>query len=327
MTAANTYSGGTALTAGSVAVGTNASLGTGALSFKGGALLAGVDGLTLGNAAVLASNGTIDTQAFGLSYAGVISGPGVLTKAGSGRLALAAANSYSGGTALNAGSIVVGNNAALGSGAVTFNGGTLQPGADGLTLGNALALAHDATIDTQGFGLSATGVISGNGSLTKMGSGLLALSAANSYAGGTVIQAGTLQVGNSAALGTGPVTFDGGKLQAGANGLALGNAAILARNATIDTQAFGLTYAGAISGAGTLAKTGSGTLTLTAANSYAGGTQLARRHIVHRQQRRPGDGRAADGRGHHPVLRHDRPDPCQCDRVHGGPGPDHRHGP
>ena len=248
LTAANTFSGGTVLAAGAITANNNAALGTGPVTFGGGTLQAGVDGLALNNAAVLATSGTIDTQAFGFTYVGTISGGGPLTKVGTGTLALTAANTYSGGTALNAGTLLVSNSAALGTGAMTFNGGGLQAGADGLMLANAAVLARNGTIDTQGFGLGYAGSISGPGMLTKVGGGTLGLLAANSYSGGTALDAGTIAVGNNAALGTGPVTFKGGALQAAADGLTLGNAAVLAGSAVIDTRGFGLTYGGVISG-------------------------------------------------------------------------------
>lgn len=44
--------------------------------------------------------------------------------------------------------------------------------------------------------------------LYKRGAGTLTLSGANAYSGGTIVEAGALQVGSLTALGTGPVTFD-----------------------------------------------------------------------------------------------------------------------
>ena len=61
--------------------------------------------------------------------------------------------------------------------------------------------------------LTISGVISGDsGSLTKTGDGTLTLSETNTYAGGTTVSAGTLQVSNASALGTGNVTVSGGTL-------------------------------------------------------------------------------------------------------------------
>ena len=71
------------------------------------------------------------TSTSGNSYTGV----GSLTKAGSGTLLLAAASTYSGGTRLNAGTLVVGQRPQrlgprFGS-VLTLNGGTLAAGAGG----------------------------------------------------------------------------------------------------------------------------------------------------------------------------------------------------
>ena len=104
--------------------------------------------------------------------------------------------------------------------------------------------------------LTLAGAISGDGALTKNGASTLILTADNSYAGGTTINAGTLQVGNGGAtgsVGTGPV---------------LDNAALVFnRSGTV-------TVPGAITGTGSLTQVGvaGGTLVLT------GGEHLFRRH-------------------------------------------------
>ena len=54
--------------------------------------------------------------------------------------------------------------------------------------------------------LTATGVISGDQTLVKRGTGTLRLNAANTYTGGTVVEQGTLQLGNYKALGGGSKT-------------------------------------------------------------------------------------------------------------------------
>src|SRR6185436_19077279 len=89
-----------------------------------------------------------------------------------------------------------------------------------------------------------SGGISGTGSLLKTGAGTLTLTGANSYNGGTTVTGGTL-AGNSASL----------------QGAILNNARVV-----FDEAGSG-TYAGVMSGTGSLVKTGGGTLTLTGLNS------------------------------------------------------------
>ncbi|MDD0816250.1 phosphatase PAP2 family protein [Curvibacter sp. HBC28] len=67
--------------------------------------------------------------------------------------------------------------------------------------------------------------IAGKGLLSKLGSGHLRLTGANSYSGGTVLSAGTLGAASTTALGTGDVFVKGGTLECTAAGaLAIGGA-------------------------------------------------------------------------------------------------------
>lgn len=56
------------------------------------------------------------------------------------------------------------------------------------------------------------GVISGGGSISKQGAGSLILSGVNTFEQGTFLEAGTLRLGNDAALGEGLITINGGAL-------------------------------------------------------------------------------------------------------------------
>ena len=118
--------------------------------------------------------------------------------------------------------------------------------------------------------------------LGKVGVNILTLTGSNSYTGGTTVNAGTLNINADAALGAanGPLTFTGSStLQAGANNIVLNSSRSILINsgvaATLDTQGYGMEIDGAIAGPGSLTKVGSGTLTLTAANTYMGGTTLS----------------------------------------------------
>ncbi len=138
---------------------------------------------------------------------------------------------------------------------VTFDDtGSAVPAINLTTTVQPAALVIDAT---QTYTLSGTGKVSGVTSLTKAGSGTLILLTTNDYAGPTLISSGILQVGNgshSGSLGGGLVT----------------NNAVLAFN-----QAADATVSGGMAGTGALVNAGSGTLTLTANNSYAGGTTIS----------------------------------------------------
>jgi fibronectin-binding autotransporter adhesin len=124
-----------------------------------------------------------------------------------------------------------------------------------------------------------SGVISGaGGSIVKVGTGALTLSGANTYTGGTVLHEGRLNVGHAQALGTGALSMDDDTtLGFSADGVVLANAVKLTgqNDPVIDTGAFSATLAGAISGGGFITKQGTGTLTLSGANTYTGATNVA----------------------------------------------------
>jgi fibronectin-binding autotransporter adhesin len=104
----------------------------------------------------------------------------------------------------------------------------------------------------------AGGTIGGSGALTKNGSGTLTLLNTNTFTGGTTITDGTLQLGNGSA-GNGAVAGD------------------ITDNANLTfANPLDQTFAGIISGTGSLTKTGNGTLTLSGANSFSGPTTVKR---------------------------------------------------
>ncbi len=273
---ANLYAGGTALLSGSIQIGTNSALGTGALTLSGGtSLVSGAADLAVANAITTLGSGTVDSGATSLTLSGIIDGAGSIVKIGSGTLVLTGANLYSGGTALTAGTIEVGSNTALGTGALTMTGGTtLQSGAPALVLGNAIATLGIGTIDTAANSLTLGGVISGAGSIVKIGSGTLVLNGANSFTAGFSADAGTVQVGNNSALGAAAASFaDATTLLAGSNGLDLANDITLVGSVNVDTAANDFTLSGDIGGL-LLRKLGSGNLILNGDNGFLGATLL-----------------------------------------------------
>jgi autotransporter-associated beta strand protein len=170
---------------------------------------------------------------------------GGLTKVGSGTLTLSGANTYTGPTAVNAGTLQAGAvNAFSSASAFTVaSGATLDLAGFNQTIGSLAGAGSvtlgSATLTTNGDGSDTmfSGTISDSGRLVKVGGGTLTLSGNNSYQGGTILNAGTLAVGSSRALGTGALTLaDGTTLQAAANGLALANAVRLNGAVTVDTQ-------------------------------------------------------------------------------------------
>ncbi|RUX65038.1 autotransporter outer membrane beta-barrel domain-containing protein, partial [Mesorhizobium sp. M7A.F.Ca.US.014.04.1.1] len=161
-----------------------------------------------GNAEIRVLAGTAAT------IATTITGAGGVSKTQGGTLVLEGSNSYQGGTRLLGGIISVSSDANLGaaSGALTFNGGTLRNTAAFATARNVTLDAGGGTFQTDA-DLTANGVISGTGALTKTGAGGLVLSSANSYAGGTTVSAGFITAATTGALGSGPVNVKAGDLR------------------------------------------------------------------------------------------------------------------
>ena len=131
-----------------------------------------------------------------------------------------------------------------------------------------------------------TATVSGNGSVTKKGSGTLTLSgASNSYSGGTFLQGGTLELTNTSSLGAGSLTMEAGTtlfIQSSfgsfSNDVTLNGLATVKVNSAASGPFAGIPIvmqsSGTISGNGGLIKTGDSTLVLMGTNTYHGGTVL-----------------------------------------------------
>ena len=288
----NSYSGGTTLTAGTLGVKSNTALGSGTLTYNGGILQLG-SGVNAANDILLNAGGTFDTAGNNATLSGVIS-EGVsgssLTKVGAGTLFLTGANSYTGGTFINAGTLSINADAALGTSSITFNGGTLQAGANSISSARALTLnAGGGTFDANGYAATLSGAVNGAGGLTlrdNRGGGVLTLTnVGNGYSGGTTLYSGTLSIDNDSELGNGSggITFYGGTLQAnnthGATGLTSGRTITLNGSGTFDANGLNSNLSGLISGTGDLTiadSAGGGKVTLSnaGANTSLGGTTL-----------------------------------------------------
>jgi len=109
--------------------------------------------------------------------------------------------------------------------------------------------------------------IGGKGRLVKRGDGILGLSGANSYAGGTVLEEGALVAGSPSAFGTGGLTINGGFLV-----VAAGKPLTVGGDYQQSADAAAKLALGA-NGAGTLAVEGkealAGDLDVTLADGYA----------------------------------------------------------
>ena len=88
-------------------------------------------------------------------------------------------------------------------GGLGFAGGTLQYLAGFATTRAVTLNAGGGTVDANGNDATLAGTIDGLGGLTKTGAGTLSLFGNNTYGGGTILQQGTLHLGNDHALGTG----------------------------------------------------------------------------------------------------------------------------
>ncbi|AZW42397.1 autotransporter-associated beta strand repeat-containing protein [Bordetella bronchiseptica] len=276
----NQYAGGTTVNAGAVQVSRDANLGAAASAVTlNNARLASTGTFSTSRAATLMGNGTFDTATgTTLGWTGDIGGAGALVKTGQGTLVLGGANQYGGSTTVNAGTVQVARDANLGAaaGTVALNGGTLAASAGftsarGVIIGagnGAMSVASGASLDWQG-------LIDGTGALAKEGAGTLVLGNDNQYAGGTVVNAGTVQVARDANLGAaaGAVTLDGGTLAASAGFTSARGVTIGAGNGAMSVASgASLDWQGLIGGTGALIKEGAGTLVLSNDNQYAAGT-------------------------------------------------------
>jgi autotransporter-associated beta strand protein len=271
LSSSNTFSGGLTINSGTVAVSAASKLGTGMVTLGDttGANSASIIGSrTVTNTITVAAgssgtktlrcsgsstitfsgrillNGDLTASSFNTggstTLSGVISGPGAVTVTAQNAtniVVLGNANTFGGGVTLASGTLLLGSDDALGTGALLIsNGTTLGPNGDSAVApANPIAVNGNCTLAQAASGTGAitlsgpidlgvatrtitvtssnaaiSGVISG-GSLIKAGPGTLTLNGTNTYTGATVVtNSGALVV--NGALGSGEVTVKGGTL-------------------------------------------------------------------------------------------------------------------
>ncbi|WP_338285024.1 autotransporter-associated beta strand repeat-containing protein [Luteolibacter sp. LG18] len=237
------------------------------------------------------SNGGVDYTLTSTGGFGIATGS--LVKSGTGPVTIETANTYSGGTFVNGGTLNLNNASAIGTGTLTLAGTspalgntkgtpvTLSTnnaqawnadfsfaGTSNLNLGTgAVVLGGNRTVNTTAAELAVGGVISGSFSLTKTGAGTLVLTGANTYSGGTTVSAGTLKGTTGSLQGT--ITNNG---------------------AIVFDQGTAGTYAGSIGGSGSVTKENSGALTLTNDSTWSGGTTVNAGTLILANTDNDGDG-------------------------------------
>ncbi|MCX6874194.1 MAG: autotransporter-associated beta strand repeat-containing protein [Verrucomicrobia bacterium] len=158
---ANTYGGGTSIYAGTVQLGNG-----------------GTSGSLTGN--ILNDGALVFNRSSTVTFPGIISGSGVVTKAGPGNstLVLTGSSTHTGGTIISAGTL------RLGSGGTT-----------GWIAGNINNFG--SLVFNRSNAVTFPGIIGGLGTVTKAGAGTLTLTGPNTYTGTTVVSTGTLLVDGS----------------------------------------------------------------------------------------------------------------------------------
>jgi autotransporter-associated beta strand protein len=193
LTGANTYTGATTISAGTLQIGNGGT--TGALS----------------STSAISNNGTLvfirtNNVVQGTDFsAAAITGTGNLTQSGTGNLTLNAANSYTGVTTINSGTLIAsGGSAIANAGTVTLANasgalfsitgnetiGSLRGG--GSSGGNVTIAASRTLTVAETTSQVFSGSIQGSGGLTKNGTGTWTLTGTNTYSGATTINTGTL---------------------------------------------------------------------------------------------------------------------------------------
>ncbi len=195
--------------------------------------------------------GSLDVGAWEQTFTGTISGPGLLSKEGGGKLTLDNTSAtWTGGTRIRGGTLELGRRGSNG----------MLPG----TLGgpSSVVIHSGATLRfNRGSSKSFFDIISGAGGVTVANTptAIVRLVSDNTYTGPTTITSGTLMIGQGNPGQPGSI----------ASGV-VNNSSTLVFNRVED-----LTYGGAVNGTGTLTKQAAGRLVLTGTHTYTGATTVS----------------------------------------------------
>lgn len=180
----------------------------------------------------------------------------VIDTTGDGITTLEGTNTYSGGTTLQGGILGLRNSSALGSGALTINGGTLASVISPRTLTNNVTVGGDFSLGGQGSAITlngtmnlggatrtinlensaAVGGVISNGGLNLTGdvSRSLTLDAANTYTGDTTVSSGTLIISSTGSLAATNITVDAGAVMEVAAGGSIANSPSIFINGALE---------------------------------------------------------------------------------------------
>lgn len=210
------------------------------------------------------------------TVAATLTGAGTFTKSGAGTLLFSGANTYTGGTAVTAGTLAIGHISALGASEVEITADAILD-LGGLNPANTLNLTggtvQNGTVSPSalsGFHGTVTALLAGPAALEKTGASTLELTANNSYSGGTLLSGGTLRIAHAAALGTGDISINNGHLDGGSANLFFQRAGS-AQTVTLNGTSSSLTTTGSVE----IGREELGALNLTNGGTATSGTSFS----------------------------------------------------